>query len=143
MSLDMSFPRQKDEGRRQKQTQYYNRLGRADRLALGAAFGFGGFFGGDAHAVERSQHEDDRDQEEDRRQDDADFNLHVGLAHLQRQFDGEQAEERGELDDRVERDGGRVLERIADGVADDGRLVKLGAFFAQDGLDDFLGVVPR
>ena len=36
-----------------------------------------------------------------------------------------------------------VLERIAHGVADDGRGVQLGALLFQIHFDDFLGVVPR
>jgi len=36
-----------------------------------------------------------------------------------------------------------VLERIADGVADDGRGMKFGAFLFQIHFNDFLGVVPR
>ena len=49
--------------------------------------------------------------------------LHVGRmplrVELEREADGEHAEQRRELDDRVERDRRRVLERVADGVTDD------------------------
>jgi hypothetical protein len=49
-----------------------------------------------------------------------------------------------DLDQRVERRAGRVLERIADGVADDAGLVLLGALAAEEAvLDLLLGVVPR
>jgi hypothetical protein len=40
------------------------------------------------------------------------------------QLDGQEAEEGRELDDGVERHRRRVLERIADGVADDGGVVQ-------------------
>jgi hypothetical protein len=52
------------------------------------------------------------------------------------------AEERGELDDRVQRDRRGVLEGVADGVADDGGRVQVGALLLQLDLDDLLGVVP-
>ena len=43
----------------------------------------------------------------------------------------------------MQRGAGSVLERVADGVADDRRLVGLGAFAAvRAGLDVFLGVIP-
>ena len=48
------------------------------------------------------------------------------------------------LDQRVDRRAGGVLERVADGVADDGRRVRLGALAAVGAvLDDLLRVVPR
>ena len=48
------------------------------------------------------------------------------------------------LDQRVQGRSGGVLERVADGVADDGRLVGLGALAAVVAvLDVLLGVVPR
>ena len=48
------------------------------------------------------------------------------------------------LDERVERRAGGVLERVADGVADDRGLVGLGALAALVAvLDVLLGVVPR
>jgi hypothetical protein len=49
--------------------------------------------------------------------------LEAGL-HLDRDLDGEEAEERRELDDRVQRDRGGVLEGVADRVADDRRGVE-------------------
>src|SRR5271157_240171 len=51
-----------------------------------------------------------------------------------------------DLDQRVERQAGRVLERIADSVAGDSRLVPLGALAGRLGarlvLDQLLGIVP-
>ena len=48
------------------------------------------------------------------------------------------------LDERVQRGAGGVLERVTDGVADDRRLVGLGALAALVAvLDVLLGVVPR
>jgi predicted transposase YdaD len=64
------------------------------------------------------------------------------VAHLHRELDGEQAEERGELDDRVHGDRRRVLEGIADGVADDARRVERGALLLELDLDELLRVVP-
>ena len=45
-------------------------------------------------------------------------------AEVDAQLDGQQAEQRRELDDRVHRHRRRVLERIADRVADDRRVVQ-------------------
>jgi hypothetical protein len=60
-----------------------------------------------------------------------------------RQLDGEQeAEERGELDDRVHGHRGGVLEGVADGVADDAGRVQRGALLLELDLDELLGVVP-
>ena len=97
--------------------------------------------GADAHAVERAVDEDEGDDEEDGRQD-VRQPCALGCGQLHGEFDGEQAEERGELDDRIEGDGRGVLERIADGVADDGGVVEWRAFLLQLDFDDFLGVVP-
>src|SRR5262249_57810136 len=58
------------------------------------------------------------------------------------ELDGEEAEEGRELDDRVERDRRGVLEGIADGVADDGGGVEVGALLLELDLDDLLRVVP-
>ncbi|MPM14466.1 hypothetical protein SDC9_60829 [bioreactor metagenome] len=58
------------------------------------------------------------------------------------QLDGQQAEQGGELDHRVEGDRRGVLVRVTDGVADDRRVVQRGALGVQVGLDDLLRVVP-
>src|SRR6267142_4213132 len=71
----------------------------------------------DTHAVERAVDEDERDGEESGREDVRQVGTLSGR-HLHGEFDGEQAEERGELDNGVERDGRSVLERIADRIAD-------------------------
>ena len=56
----------------------------------------------------------------------------------------QQADQVHDLDQRVEGRAGGVLERVADGVADDRRLVGLGALAALVAvLDVLLGVVPR
>src|SRR5262245_44102158 len=58
----------------------------------------------DAHGVERPPDEDERNREERSRQDVAQAGpLLAGQRH--RQLDGEQAEQRRELDDRIERHG--------------------------------------
>src|SRR5436190_3578982 len=62
----------------------------------------------DAHVVEAAVDEDQAD-DEDR---GAEAVLEAGF-HLHRDLDREEAEERGELDHRVERNGRGVLERIA------------------------------
>ena len=61
---------------------------------------------------------------------------------LHRQLHGQQAEQRGELDDRVEGHRRGVLEGIADRVADDRGVVQRRALLLQLDLDDLLGVVP-
>ena len=71
------------------------------------------------HAVEAPVDEEQGDGEEG----DGQQGLPEGR-DLQRQLDGEQAEQRGELDDRVHRHRTGVLERVAHGVADDGRGVQ-------------------
>ena len=59
------------------------------------------------------------DQEEcDGQQGARNFGAAVGIFQGDGEFDRKQAEERGELDDRVHRDRTGVLERVADGVAD-------------------------
>ena len=97
--------------------------------------------GADAHAVEAAVDEDEGDDEEDGGQDVRQA-FALGCGQLHGEFDGEEAEERRELDDRVEGDGGGVLEGIADGVADDCGVVERRAFLLQFDFDDFLGVVP-
>src|SRR5262249_2777771 len=86
-------------------------LARAGRQWLTCLRGLGGGRGGlallagDAHAVERAHHEDGRDAEEGEGED-------VAQPRLQRhrQLDGEEAEQRGELDDRVHRHRRGILE---------------------------------
>src|SRR5207248_885364 len=75
--------------------------------------------GADAHAVERAIDEGNGDAEEHDGQADSQLPV-VALVELDGQLGGEQAEEGGELDDGIERDGAGVLEGVADGVADDG-----------------------
>ena len=58
------------------------------------------------------------------------------------ELDGEQAEQGGELDDRVHRHRRGVLERVADGVADHGGGVQRRALLLEVDLDHLLGVVP-
>jgi hypothetical protein len=67
---------------------------------------------------------------------------HLRIVTGGRELDGEQAEQRGELDDRVHGHRGGVLEGVADGVADDGGRVQRGALLLELDLDDLLGVVP-
>src|SRR5262249_45628861 len=106
---------------------------RSARRGLGARL--------DPHPVEGAVDEDERETEEDGREDRR--RRRVGALHLLRELDGEEAEERRELDDRVERDARRVLEGVTDGVADDRCVVKRRALRLELDLDDLLRVVPR
>ncbi len=73
----------------------------------------------DAHAVKGAVDENERDDEKSGGKEVRKAATGVG-SEFHGELHGEEAEERGELDDRVERDGGRVLERIANGVANAG-----------------------
>ena len=107
---------------------------RDDQHVFGACF-----FLRDAHGIERTINEDQRDHEEKR----SDTGLQYFVRHGHRDFRGQQAEQGGELDDRVHRHGRRVLEGIAHGVADDGRRVQLGAFLAEIDFDEPIGAEAR
>src|SRR5512146_3050398 len=96
----------------------------------------------DSHTVERAVHEEQCDHEEHPREHVAQHRTAL-LGERHCQLDGEQSEERRELDDRIERDRRRILERVTNGVADDRRRVERRAFLLQLHLDDLLGVVPR
>src|SRR5208283_1324719 len=93
------------------------------------------------HAVERAIDENKRDEEETY----ADDHLrHLMLfLHGHRDFRREQAKQSGEFDHRVHGHRAGVLERVAHGIADDGRRVQVGAFLAKLHFHDLLGVVPR
>src|SRR3989442_3267674 len=99
---------------------------------------WGGF---DPHGVERAPHERQRDDEERPREHQAQGGPASG-GQRDRQLDREQAKQRREFDDRVHRDRRRILEWVANGVADDGGVVQRRAFLLQLGLHDLLGVVP-
>ena len=64
------------------------------------------------------------------------------VLHRNRDLNGEKAEERRELDDGIERDRAGVLERIANGVANNACRVKVSALRAHVNFDDLLRVVP-
>src|SRR3972149_6113832 len=89
----------------------------------------------DAHGIERPPDEDDRDAEEPRGQ-----KAGQRRAALGRERDGElhrqQAEERGEFDDRIHGDRGRVLEGVPDRVSHDGGGVEGRPLLLQLHLDD-------
>src|SRR5215469_12656286 len=108
---------------------------RSERLLLL----FAGFH--DPHAVERPVHEEHGDQQEDASKDiGEDATLVAGQRNSQ--FDSQQSEQRSELDDRVHSHRGGILERIANGIADHGCRVKVGALLFQFGFNDLLGVIP-
>src|SRR5207249_2454059 len=62
--------------------------------------------------------------------------------HSDRDFDGEQAEERREFDDRVHRYRGSIFEWIANSITDYRRGMQVSAFLAKVHFHDFLGIVP-
>jgi len=97
--------------------------------------------GTDAHTVERAVYEGERHDEKDRGEYVREAAALRG-GQLHGKLHGEKSEERRELDDRVECDGGSVLEWIADGVADDRGVMERGAFLLQLDFHNFLGVVP-
>src|SRR5438874_11026233 len=67
----------------------------------------------DAHAVEGTVDEKKGDQEKSRREDVGQCCAVLCRGQLHGELDGEQAEERRELDDWIECDGRGVLERLA------------------------------
>src|SRR4029077_12264408 len=85
----------------------------------------------DAHAVERAVDEDRGDDEEGSGQDVGQAVAMLAGGELHGELDGKKAEERGELDDGVESDGGGVLEGIAYGVADDRGVMERRTFLFQ------------
>ena len=97
------------------------------------------FLHGNPHGIERAMNKHQGGDEEK----SADAQLQGLIVHVDRHFHGEQTEERGEFNDRIQRHRGSVLERIADRVAHDGCRVEGGALLFHVHLDNFLGVVPR
>src|ERR1700741_5232055 len=97
----------------------------------------------DAHAVERTVDEEEGDDEEGRRQNMRQSCTLLSGSQLHGKLNSQKAEQSRELDDWVERDGRRVLERIADGVSDHSSVVERRTFLLQFDFDNFLGVVPR
>src|SRR5581483_5836761 len=95
----------------------------------------------DPHRVEGAPDEHDGHEEEERGQQPARRRPAAG-GQRHGQLHREQPEERGELDHRVHRHRGRVLERVAHGVADHGGGVERRPLLAELHLDDLLGVVP-
>src|ERR1019366_4267128 len=96
----------------------------------------------DPHPIERTPDENDRKSKENGRQEVAHERTLVGR-QLDGELDGQEPEERRELDDRVQGHRRGVLEGIADGIAHDRRGVKRSAFGVHLDLDDLLRVVPR
>ena len=94
-----------------------------------------------AHSVERAVDEEHGNEEEHQGEHHAEP---MPLLRRQRhgKFDGQQSEQRRELDDRVQGDRRGVLERIADRVADHRGLMQCGALGLQLDLHDLLRVVP-
>src|SRR6267154_5524994 len=107
-------------------------------LLLKPASEFG--VGADTHFVEGAVDEGERHQEEDGGEN-VRHGVGWGGGQWDGELDGEKAEERSEFDDRVEGDGGGVLEGIADGVANDGGVVERRACLLECDLEDFIGVV--
>ena len=126
---DSSHPT-RSKGRILREFSYGYRLRRRRTLDLA-----------DSHGVEGPPNENHRDDEESGRE--LIFESRVARLQTDGEFHRQQAEQRRELDDRIHGHGRRVFERIADGVADDGRGVQVGPFGFHIDFDDFFGVVPR
>jgi len=94
----------------------------------------------DQEAGHEQAEEADRAQEQEHR---ADRRLGRLVLHGDGDFHRQQAEQRRELDHRVQRHRRSVLERVADRVADDGRGVQRRPLLTHVDLDDLLRVVPR
>src|SRR6266576_3331168 len=95
----------------------------------------------DPHGVERAPDEHQGNHQERGREHEAQRRAPLG-GQRDGELDGEESEQRRELDDGIHGDRRRVLERIADGIAHDRGVVERRAFLLQLGLDDLLGVVP-
>src|SRR5947209_1749434 len=98
----------------------------------------------DSHAVERAPDEVERDEEECEGQQLVDRG--VAVAARPQSFGklyGEKAEERGELNDGVQRDRRSILEGIANGIANDRRIMQSRTLLLQLNFDNLLRVVPR
>ena len=80
-----------------------------------------------SHAIERPPHEHDGNGQKHCRQQGRHQRAPF-VREADRQLDRQQSEQRRELDDRVHRDRRRVFERIANGVAHDGRRVEFVPF---------------
>src|SRR5260370_30078395 len=95
----------------------------------------------DAHPVERTVDEEERNDEEGGGE-----NVRQAAAlrgsQLHGKLDGEQAEESRELDDRIQRNGRCVFEWIANRVADDRGVVERRTLLFQLDFNDFFGIVP-
>src|ERR1022692_3348540 len=92
------------------------------------------------HAVKAAIHERHRNEEEDRAEHGRE-RIALLVVQRHRQFYGQQPEQRGELDDRIQRHRAGVFERIAHCVAHHRGGMQFGALHVQLGLDNFLGVV--
>src|SRR5205085_5803219 len=100
-------------------------MGRPDGLAILGCWRLPrlGLFLGNAHRVERSPYEKERDREhyDSRNCEVIPPSRDMRFLKRDRDLHRKQAEQGRKLDDRVQRHRGRILERIADGIADDGR----------------------
>ena len=94
-----------------------------------------------SHRVERAIHEAYRHQEKDQRQNIADTRPCL-FCQLDSQLHGQESEQSGELDDRVQGYRRGVFERVAYSVANHRGCVQFGALLLQFDFDDFLGIVP-
>src|SRR5258708_38879914 len=95
----------------------------------------------DSHAVERTVYKEERDREEGQGEPVSESSTLV-VGKLHGEFYGEQPEKRSELDNRVESDRRCVLERIADGVSNNGCIVQRSALLLHLHFNNFLGIVP-
>src|ERR1043165_2480219 len=100
------------------------------------------FLRADAHAVDRAPDEEERDQEKDARQNVRQGGIAIARRQAHCQLNGQETEERRELDDWIEGDRRRVLERIAHGVAHDRGIMQRSALRFQLNFDNLLRIVP-
>src|SRR5260370_3603191 len=98
-------------------------------------------FAFDAHAVETTVYEDYRYSEEDHGEARRQGRTLLG-GEIDGHGNGQQSEQRGELDDRVEGHTAGVLEGIANRVADYAGIMQRSALGPQFGFHDFLRVIP-
>src|ERR1043166_634721 len=98
-------------------------LGRSGSRGLSRASSLLPFPAFDPHSVKASINEEHGDQKEYRRERRREIRALLAC-EIDSQRYGQQAEQRRELDDRVQRDGTRVFERIAYRVAHDSRVMQ-------------------
>ncbi len=96
------------------------------------------FFLGNSHPVEGTINENQGDEKEASGQ--TEFQADIG--HRHGDFHSQQTEQSREFDDRIQGNRRGILERVADGVADNGRFMQRSVLHLQINFDDLLAVIP-